>query len=384
VQHKNTEANQTPVIEKISSEKISSEKISSEKTKTPDAELTAFENRLQSLNDTELVMQVQGLLQREKRIGDAILLGLKEIKARRVFAALGYPSLFEFLVKHFGLSESATYQRLQALKLIEAVPEVQNDLFNGTLSLSNAALVQSFIQSEEKQSTLTAETKKHLIESIKCKTHKEARVILARENPVSALPPSREKPMTSTHSQLQITVDQETIAALQDVKELLSHTIPDGDLAQVLKYMLQLTSSTLRKRKGQVEITKSEMKRGFSVLEKNRTESNSNSNSNSSHSVANVGSIVGVTERGTDAKKGSVKRKAIPIDVKRKVFTRAGGCCEYQSTTGHRCASRHQLEIDHITPVSQGGSSEIHSLQLLCRTHNQFRLKETHGFWFTK
>jgi hypothetical protein len=108
--------------------------------------LLTFESRMQTKTDHDLVDQVASLFTKEKRIGDAILMGLKEIKVRRLYAAMGYPSLFDMLVKHFKLSESSTYTRLQALKLIEAVPEVQGDLFTGALSLTNAALAQGFIQ----------------------------------------------------------------------------------------------------------------------------------------------------------------------------------------------------------------------------------------------
>lgn len=337
-----------------------------------DDQMTAFETRLQSLKDADLVTQVQSLFRREKRIGDAILLGLKEIKSRRLFAAMGYPSLFEFLVKHFSLSESATYQRLQALKLIEAVPEVQGDLFTGTLSLSNAALVQSFIQNQEKEVSLNLEDKKELIESVKGKTHREARQTLAKESPNTALPPSREKIMTSTHSQLQITVDQETLERLQEVKELLSHTIPDGNLAEVLKYVLALTSQTLKKRKGRSEPQGN--KKGVDTSQNIEAFSFENREDKEASSSA--------TPCDTDKKKSCVRNRYIPQEIKRKVFTRAGGCCEYRSSDGKRCQSRFQLEIDHKTPWSQGGTHGVESLQILCKMHNLYRTKETHGYWY--
>ena len=66
-------------------------------------QLKKFEIKLQSLGDQELLLTLQKLLEREKRIGDAILLALKEIKARRIYAAMGYSSPFEMLVKHFNL-----------------------------------------------------------------------------------------------------------------------------------------------------------------------------------------------------------------------------------------------------------------------------------------
>lgn len=79
--------------------------------------LKEFETKIRTLNDQDLVKQMQSLLEREKRLGDAILLALREIRDRRIDAAMGYGSLFEMLVKYFKLSESSAYTRLQAIKI---------------------------------------------------------------------------------------------------------------------------------------------------------------------------------------------------------------------------------------------------------------------------
>jgi hypothetical protein len=181
-------------------------------------QLQSFENRIQTLADKDLLEQTQQLFKREKRIGDAILLGLKEIKARRIYSALGYASLFEMLVQYFKLSESSSYQRLNALKLIEAVPEAQESIFKGEVSVSNAALAQSFIQRSEKeaQAPLTVQEKQEIIEVIKGKTHKEAQALLCARQPTATLPFNREKPLTATHTQLLLTVDQETMKLLKE------------------------------------------------------------------------------------------------------------------------------------------------------------------------
>jgi len=134
-------------------------------------QLKNFELKTQALKDQDLLQTLQKLLDREKRIGDAILLALKEIRVRRLYAAMGYSSLFEMLVKQFNLSESSTYTRLQALKLMDAIPEIQEDLTKGDLSLSNAALVQGFIQRNEKEKnqSFTLEEKKEIVELVKNK-----------------------------------------------------------------------------------------------------------------------------------------------------------------------------------------------------------------------
>lgn len=34
------------------------------------------------------------------------------------------------------------------------------------------------------------------------------------------------------------------------------------------------------------------------------------------------------------------------------------------------CGSRHHVQVDHIIPLSRGGTSDIENLQPLCRYHN--------------
>lgn len=383
---------------------------------TATEQLKKFEIKIQSLGDQDLVQTLQKLLEREKRVGDAILLALKEIRNRRIYAAMGYSSPFEMLVKHFHLSESSSYTRLQALKLMDTIPEIQADLASGDLSLSNAALVQGFIQRSEKENDqpLTLEEKKEVVELVKKKSSRDAKAELAKKDPVVALPPQKEKPLALNHTQLQITVDAKTMETLGEVKNLLSHTIPDGNLKEVLNYMLNLTVHTLKKRKGQD--TLKETKNSFCENKSNLVTSNSNQASfinktsatltNSGTDVKDITNDLSQTPQPTQSSSlnhPSTKSKpldhqstlltpSIPISskptrfisqlTKRKVFQRSGGCCEYISENGRRCNSKHRLEWDHIIPWSQGGGNDETSLRVYCRTHNQYRTKETHGFWY--
>ncbi|MGZ3785589.1 MAG: HNH endonuclease, partial [Bdellovibrio sp.] len=388
-----------------------------------DQQLQSFEGKVQTLDDKDLVEQVRQLFHREKRLGDAILLGLKEIKQRRLFAALGYSSLFEMLVKHYHLSETASYQRVNALKLIESVPEAQEVLFSGEVSLSNAALVQSFIQRSEKEtkSSMSIEEKMHIIESIKGKTHREAQITLAESNPIAALPANKEKALSKIHTQLQIVVDEETIALLKEIQSLLSHTIPDGEYNAVLKYMGKQVVEFLRKKKGRSasasklnnnsdsdsdsdsDDVSSNTGCDSNLTQKLKSDSNSNSSFDlnlkknhsfdfneksifTSTSIANSASRVNSNINAesfqtTDASKHCVRTRYISRETKRKVYARSKGQCEFVAGDGHRCESRHQLEFDHVTPWSQGGTNAENNIQILCKIHNLYRVKETHGFW---
>ena len=79
------------------------------------------------------------------------------------------------------------------------------------------------------------------------------------------------------------------------------------------------------------------------------------------------------------APKVNIKRsRYISTPVSREVWFRAADQCEYvDPTTGRRCSCRHGLQVDHIIEFSQGGSSELENLQLLCGAHNRWRSRAT-------
>lgn len=61
---------------------------------------------------------------------------------------------------------------------------------------------------------------------------------------------------------------------------------------------------------------------------------------------------------------GRKQRRTLPVVLVRKVKDRDGWACV-------RCGSTRRLEIDHIYPVSRGGSDDIENLQTLCQLCNR-------------
>lgn len=64
------------------------------------------------------------------------------------------------------------------------------------------------------------------------------------------------------------------------------------------------------------------------------------------------------------------RSRTIPISIKRSVWERAGGRCEFRNAVGEKCEAKHALESDHITPITLGGLSTQDNLRVLCRQHN--------------
>jgi hypothetical protein len=69
----------------------------------------------------------------------------------------------------------------------------------------------------------------------------------------------------------------------------------------------------------------------------------------------------------------------IPAHVKREVWKRAGGRCEFILESGERCGCTDQLEYDHVIPRARGGKSTVANLRLACRGHNDLAARLVFG-----
>jgi hypothetical protein len=71
--------------------------------------------------------------------------------------------------------------------------------------------------------------------------------------------------------------------------------------------------------------------------------------------------------------------RAIPIEIRRKVWSRDGGRCTWTSPDGKRCGSTWKLELGHITPVALGGPSTEDNVRIECGAHNQYEADRVFG-----
>ena len=69
-------------------------------------------------------------------------------------------------------------------------------------------------------------------------------------------------------------------------------------------------------------------------------------------------------ESATSVESSGNYRERIPQQVRFEVWRRDQGRCV-------RCGSRERLEFDHIVPISEGGSSTIRNVELLCESCNR-------------
>jgi hypothetical protein len=120
---------------------------------------------------------------------------------------------------------------------------------------------------------------------------------------------------------LKVLVSSDFMAELEQVKMALSHKFPKGDFESVVR-------------------------EGFRLILRARA-----------------------------SKRVGSAQRLVPAAVRRDVWRRDKGCCQWNSEDGTLCGSRYQLHYDHIVPVCRGGESTVDNVRLLCKRHNQLYAK---------
>jgi hypothetical protein len=139
-------------------------------------------------------------------------------------------------------------------------------------------------------------------------------------------------------------------ARLTRAQALLRHTVPDGDIAQVLDLAL------------------------IALLEKTEARKFGRRKSRAKEHAAKDHKARGEANHGTAAPAGrrAPKRsRCIPAEVRRTVWERDQGRCTFTSASGVRCTETGFLEFDHREPFACGGSATVDNTRILCRRHNQ-------------
>jgi len=69
----------------------------------------------------------------------------------------------------------------------------------------------------------------------------------------------------------------------------------------------------------------------------------------------------------------------IPAAVRREVWSRDEGKCQWPLDSGGICSSTLRLEIDHVVPRGKGGAATVDGCRLICRVHNQLAARQVYG-----
>ena len=69
----------------------------------------------------------------------------------------------------------------------------------------------------------------------------------------------------------------------------------------------------------------------------------------------------------------------VPAAVRRAVWSRDDGKCQWPLDSGGVCGATLRIEIDHVVPRGRGGPSTIDNCRLTCAMHNQLAARQVYG-----
>lgn len=317
------------------------------------------------MTNQEIERRLKKLVSTERKITNEILKLIRLADERKLFLDLGHSSLFDWLTKGLGYSESAAQRRINSARLLGAVPEVSKKIESGKLNLTTLSRAQSAIRLQEKVTgtKLTQEQKAHVVERIEEKSSVEAEKILVDLFPQAALQVSREKKTEIANDQVRLSVNLSlgTIEDLERIKELLSHVIPHGaTFAEVIAHIAR----EFRTKKDPLE---KKMGSSFKALAPEASRSAASSTTAAAAKLC----VTAAANKST---------RSIPAALRRAVMKRDEGRCTFEDPrTKKRCNSRFQIQIDHVYPKALGGESTEENLRCLCRAHNLHAARLTLG-----
>lgn len=300
---------------------------------------------LKHLSDDQLISKTKLLAKQERELLTEVLHHLSEVGRRRLFSVLKYKSLFDYAVKELGYSDDQAYRRVKAAELLQQVPEIEQKIESGTLTLANLSVVASAIRmSSEKRNDskvvkCSASEVRKIVGLVEGKSKREAESILVKEQILEAqdLKPEKVRQIGDS-AEIRMTLNKEMLDTIQQLKSMMAHSDPNITTAELFKKLCdEKLNSLVAKRRG-VKIAKN--------FKKQCRQS---------------------TKVDVELDKKVSKQERL-----RFVWSKANQKCE-------NCESQFALEVDHIFPKAKGGGNDLENLRILCRSCNQRSAIEQFG-----
>ena len=187
-----------------------------------------------NLSDEALELEIKNSILQETKINMKVLQLLAEIERRRLYSKT-YPSLYEYCVKTLKLSAASAQLRIDTMRAMKIMPEIEAKLLTGDLNLSTVASAQTFFRQEKKLgNAYSVAEKKELLQKLENKSVRECIKEFVAISPKAVLQEKRRE-LTPNMTEIKIAVDQELVQKLDQLKALWSHqnpTMTDLELLQ--------------------------------------------------------------------------------------------------------------------------------------------------------
>lgn len=280
---------------------------------------------LSSLSDDDLVARLTALVRQERCVLADVLAHIAEVDARRIYLVYGCSSMYVYCTELLGLSEAAAYMRIRAARLARTWPQVLEDIADGRLSLSGLNVLAPHVGPDGA-----------LIEAARGLSTRAIKELVAGANPAPDVPDAV-TPVAEDRVVIRFTASTRFRDKLEEARALLSHSVPDGTLEEVLERALDAV----------IERTK---KRRFAETDAPRA-----------------------------ARPSGARTRHVPAEVTREVNRRDDGRCTFVGVNGRRCNARAFVQIHHDDAYARDGDHTPENLRITCAAHNRHLADEEFG-----
>jgi hypothetical protein len=320
------------------------------------------------------------LLRREHNALAEFLAALADFERRRLWVDLGYTSLFHFLRAELHLSKAAAHYRKVAAELIQQVPAVADALREGRLCFTTVVQVAKVATPENCATVLP------LFFGL---SRRDAMEVVAALQPHPA-PPMRTVVTIPTPAPRQLAARREDATAsslpLGSGEDARRDFTPSGSPVELA--ISETRMATPRPPRSTDVVPLDAEARRFHVTVSKRflaklaaaTDALAHSHPGASEEevleagldllLARDAKRHGLVDRPQKARRPA-KPDHIPAAVKRAVYVRDGGKCQYRLASGEVCGGTRRLQYDHVTPRALGGPSTVDNVRLVCASHNR-------------
>jgi hypothetical protein len=277
---------------------------------------------LKNLSDQELMAETKAYVKQESALLLTILHHIKEIDRRRLYADYKQPGLLGLIMKEFGYPRDQAIRRIQAMRMLRELPQIEPMLETGELNLTHVGIAQILFSHEKKEGKPIAPQKKMaILTQVAGKTTREAQKIIFSHSTSPVKFKEVIKMVGADTFEVTFRTNEATVKTLEELRGMLAHSHPGISLEELIQKLAEL---------GREEFQR----------------------------VKPVAAPRPISKAAIS--KAAISKAAI----RRQIWQRDENKC-----TG--CGSTFALEEDHKLPKAKGGPYSLENMRLLCRSCNQ-------------
>jgi len=289
-------------------------------------EMKGTNMNIKSLTDEELWNVSIKETEVERNSTLRVIAFVEEINFRRLHLKRGYSSLHQYLVKVLKYSDGCASRRINAMRLVQELPETRKSIENGSLNLTTASQIQLVIEKKKSKNEPLAKNEKiDLFLKLEGKSSREVERTIAEICPEVIKRTESQRYVGNNKVQKTLIISEELHEKIEKLKSLKGHEKKD-----FIVILEELVDHELKRIDPMTRINSRKQAAPAQELSKNHS-------------------------RYVSARDKSEVWK-----------THEGRCAFKDLLTGKRCEATRYLEIDHIVPFALGGLTTKDNLRLLC------------------